>query len=494
MGHKSPWRYPRLALLILFPLKLAAADRASPIPVSGLSGITFLTGDFAPLRNFYGLGGGLGEVSLNPSLIRFEVGSRQWIEFQRVSDTRWQRRFQYVTLEADDVRRVAIELSSRGIATTWIGSDPHTRLLQMTDPAGNVIRVARPWVQRTPASARTPFSEHLQHIGLSVPSSLAAATIAFYEDKMGFPESVRMNGKNGNLSLIKFRLPGPQNDLIELIFFEPPLNKWAAGASDHVNFEVSDIDAAYRQLHKGGIAIKSSHLPTVNGEHLWAIDIFDPELTRMEIQVTAPTTVSVGSVSMVGGDTARPLFNGRTLEGWEGNFGNWRVENGAIVAGALDLRQPYNEFLMTKEDFGDFELRLQYKVEGTGGFVNGGVQFWSQRVPNSFEVSGFQADLGAGTDGNLYDESRRGANLAIAPAEVRLRALKPSGWNDYRIRAQGTHIEIWLNGLKTVDYTEADKSVPLHGRFALQIHGTANTKVSYRALKVESLSGPPETP
>jgi hypothetical protein len=125
--------------------------------------------------------------------------------------------------------------------------------------------------------------------------------------------------------------------------------------------------------------------------------------------------------------------------------------------------------------------------------VNGGVQFWSQRVPGTFEVSGYQADLGAGTDGNLYDESRRNSNLATPPADVQARALRPGSWNDYRIRAVGPHIEIWLNGVKTVDYTEADKAIPLSGKIALQIHGYAKTKVSYRSLSIETFHEPDRT-
>ena len=182
-----------------------------------------------------------------------------------------------------------------------------------------------------------------------------------------------------------------------------------------------------------------------------------------------------------------PLFDGKTLQGWEGNTNNWRVEDGAIVAGSLDRKQPHNEFLATTRPFGNFELRLQYKVEGSNGFVNGGVQFWSQRVPNNFEVSGYQADLGADTDGNLYDESRRNRNLVEAPADLRQKTLRPADWNDYRIRAEGSHIQLWLNGVKTVDYTESDESIPHRGLFALQIHGGAYTKVQYRNLVLREL-------
>jgi hypothetical protein len=182
---------------------------------------------------------------------------------------------------------------------------------------------------------------------------------------------------------------------------------------------------------------------------------------------------------------AMAIFDGKTLNGWEGDTNTWRVEHGAIVAGRIERKQPHNDFLATRREFGNFELRLQYKVEGTNGFVNGGVQFWSQRVPNNFEVSGYQADLGADTDGNLYDESRRNRNLVEVKKEAREKVLKPGDWNDYRIRAEGAHIELWLNGVKTVDYTEGDQTIPRRGIIALQIHGGAYTRVQYRNLVIE---------
>ncbi len=187
----------------------------------------------------------------------------------------------------------------------------------------------------------------------------------------------------------------------------------------------------------------------------------------------------------------QPLFDGRSLAGWEGNTNNWRVEGGEIVAGTLERKQAHNEFLATTRDFGAFDLKLQYKVEGTNGFVNGGVQFWSQRVSQGFEMCGYQADLGANTDGNLYDESRRKRNLVAAEPATRQQALKPGEWNDYRIRAEGAHIQLWLNGVKLADYTEREAQIPQRGKFALQIHGGAFTKIRYRNLVIEELPAPP---
>src|SRR5918993_1132597 len=73
---------------------------------------------------------------------------------------------------------------------------------------------------------------------------------------------------------------------------------------------------------------------------------------------------------------ATSLFDGRTLRGWEGDTARtWRVEDGAIAGGSLSEAVPRNEFLCTTRSYGNFILRLTFKLEGTEGFVNSGVQF-----------------------------------------------------------------------------------------------------------------------
>jgi len=304
-----PWfgRLSRAALLAAAPLLGPGAARGDPaarpppVAVSGISGVTYLTADAASMRRFYGQGAGFAEAPDGPGRTRFVVGKGQWIEFLSVQDTNWPRRLQYVTLEAPSLGDLERSLRARGILADWIGPDPRTRVLQFEDPAGNHIRVAEPW--KAPAarsSAPVPFSGHLQHFGLAVARPQAETTMTFYRDTLGWPEAARMLDPDGRLAMVKFRLPGGRNELVELIFFDPPLNKWAAGAIDHVKFDVSDIDAAYRSLLHGGIANQAKHLPTVDADHLWAINIFDPELTRIEIQELAPTTAAIGTVSTVG--------------------------------------------------------------------------------------------------------------------------------------------------------------------------------------------------
>jgi len=184
------------------------------------------------------------------------------------------------------------------------------------------------------------------------------------------------------------------------------------------------------------------------------------------------------------------LFDGRSLAGWEGNPKVWRVRDGVIVGGSLQ-GNPRNEFLATARNFTNFVLRVEYKLVGTAGFVNGGVQFRSVRVPRPpNEMSGFQADIGAGHSGCLYDESRRNKFLARATDEQIKRLEKAGDWNRYEVRCVGPRIQIRLNGAPTVDYTETDPALPQHGLIALQIHGGCKAEISFRNLTIEDLAQP----
>ena len=181
------------------------------------------------------------------------------------------------------------------------------------------------------------------------------------------------------------------------------------------------------------------------------------------------------------------LFDGRTFAGWEGDTkSTWRIQEGAIVGGSLSTQVPRNEFLTTTRSFGDFVLRVKFKVVGTEGFINGGVQIRSQRVkepPN--EMSGYQADLGDKYWGSLYDESRRNKTLVAPPAEVIKEILKPGDWNDYEIRAEGPRIRLSINGRQTVDYTEPDPKIPRDGLIGLQVHGGGKVETWYKDITIE---------
>jgi hypothetical protein len=177
-----------------------------------------------------------------------------------------------------------------------------------------------------------------------------------------------------------------------------------------------------------------------------------------------------------------PLFNGKDLSGWEGDRQLWKVEGGLLVGDSPGIQR--NQFLATKKSYGDFELRLEFRLRD--GVGNSGVQFWSKRVPKSTEVSGFQADIGENYWGSLYDESRRAKQLATAPPELE-KTLRKNDWNTYVIRAVGDRITLKLNGVTTVDYREPDAAIPRSGIIAVQVHSGPKLRVEFRNLRIREL-------
>jgi len=122
------------------------------------------------------------------------------------------------------------------------------------------------------------------------------------------------------------------------------------------------------------------------------------------------------------------------MKGWTVQTGEerlWRVEGGAIIGGALTKKVPHNTFMTSEKRYGDFELTLQVKVEGKT--PNAGVQIRSERKKGHHEMIGYQADVGPGWWGKLYDESRRNRVMGSWVSEEAAKASK-KGWNDYKIR------------------------------------------------------------
>jgi hypothetical protein len=197
-------------------------------------------------------------------------------------------------------------------------------------------------------------------------------------------------------------------------------------------------------------------------------------------------TVAVVAAQKPGSSKPVPIFNGKTLAGWEGDQNIFRVQDGAIVGGTLANKIARNEFLCTTKTYGDFELRLKVKLLG-GDAANAGVQFRTARIPNDHEVSGYQADMGTGWWGSLYDESRRKKVLVGADQEKMKGVIRAGDWNDYVIRAEGPHIQLWLNGVKTVDYTEQDPGIAPSGVIAVQIHAGPPSEAWYKDITITEL-------
>ncbi len=200
------------------------------------------------------------------------------------------------------------------------------------------------------------------------------------------------------------------------------------------------------------------------------------------------------------------LFNGENLENWKGNAKVWSVKDGCIVGENSDeYKLKQNTFLIYEDVFSDFELTFQYKIIGG----NSGVQYRAKILDEQqFIVGGYQADMEAGINysGILYEEKGRGimANrgervtiLESGEKEIEIfttskniqNIINEEAWNDYKIVANGSQLQHFINDNKTIDVI--DKEVGKRsesGVIALQVHTGPNMKVYYKNLVIKPIS------
>ncbi len=204
------------------------------------------------------------------------------------------------------------------------------------------------------------------------------------------------------------------------------------------------------------------------------------------------------------GDSFTSLFNGRDLAGWDGKPGWWRVEDGAIT-GESTAEKPcttHTYLIWRGGEPADFELRFEYRLQGG----NSGMQFRSREVPG-WDMRGYQADIEAGPDwtGALFEHDRggiamRGQKVVIAPdgtkqmtrfadAAALQKVIRSNDWNDYRIVARGTEIQLFINGTLTAHTVDRQTGkAAARGLLGLQLHPGPPMKVQFRNLRLKEFA------
>ena len=215
---------------------------------------------------------------------------------------------------------------------------------------------------------------------------------------------------------------------------------------------------------------------------------------RKGLLVLALLTLSL----QVAAEGWQTLFDGADMSSWR-NYGktdideDWRVEDGAMVmvGGGGDL--------ITKEQFEDFELVLEWWVENGG---NSGIFFLADESELPIFVHAPEIQI---LDNERHSDrrqpNRRSGSLydmIAAPSESQRPA---ETWNSVRIRLQNSHLQVWQNDVKTVDirvggerwlYLEQRSKFAdwpgfgenAAGHIGLQDHGD---RVAFRNLKIRRL-------
>lgn len=197
------------------------------------------------------------------------------------------------------------------------------------------------------------------------------------------------------------------------------------------------------------------------------------------------------------------LFNGRDLRGWEGDSRIWSVRDGAIVGQTTpEVRISGNEFLVWKDEIEDFELRLQFKLEGG----NSGIYYHARKRPagqtKGEALVGTQADLSA--DGRWTGVimeytlreilAERGQKVLIptnGQPEVVSRAgdpgdllgeVKTGEWNRYAVVARGGHVTLHINDTLMCELDDRDPRRLVRGWLGLQVHTGPPMRVQFKDI------------
>jgi len=203
----------------------------------------------------------------------------------------------------------------------------------------------------------------------------------------------------------------------------------------------------------------------------------------------------------------RPIFDGKSLHGWDGDPAFWRVENGALVGQTTTRKQPkQNTFLIWRGGSpANFELRLDFRLTG----FNSGIQFRSVELPDiKWAMKGYQADMDGEQryTGQIYEERGRGflalrgqftyvgedqkpAIVALLGDANELKSLiHAGGWNSLHVIARGNTIQQILNGRLMSMLIDDDKvGRRMDGLIGIQVHLGPPMKIEVRNIRLKTL-------
>lgn len=207
----------------------------------------------------------------------------------------------------------------------------------------------------------------------------------------------------------------------------------------------------------------------------------------------------------------RAIFDGRSLDGWEGNPAYWRVENGALVGEITPATViKSNTFVVWRGGTPkDFELRLDYRITPEG---NSGINYRSAIVPdpvtpaNRFAMRGYQCDLDGKKmyPGNNYEEKGRlflavrgqvthvvGGRTPIVLATLgeaaALAGAVTDDWNTVHLIARGHTLTHVINGrVMSVVIDDDAANRPVEGLIGMQVHVGPPMKVEYRNIRLKT--------
>lgn len=265
--------------------------------ITGVAGIAVKTKNLDAAKTFYGTILGLDEAFpvRNPTggtdFTTFKINEKQYVYVAPDLKEDAESRLLYVSFETDDARALRTYLAGKGVTVpATLDPDPQGNLsLMVKDPEGNAVE----FIQYTPNGAHVRnagrflssrrLSTEALHVGYRIHD--AAALDTFYQDILGF----RLMWKGGNrenvFSWISMIVPDGNQWLEYMVDTGTPSPR-TLGIWNHLAFGTLDQQAVAAQVKARGYAADA--IPKIGRDGRWLMDLYDPDLTRVEFMIRKP--------------------------------------------------------------------------------------------------------------------------------------------------------------------------------------------------------------
>jgi Domain of Unknown Function (DUF1080) len=241
---------------------------------------------------------------------------------------------------------------------------------------------------------------------------------------------------------------------------------------------------------------------------------FRPLLTQAGLvaALLSPLAFAASPVPPLAEEGFKPIFDGKTMTGWDCDPGFWHVAEGAIVGESTLEHQPVqNTFCIWKGgEPADFELKAEYRLTGVND-GNSGIQYRSVELPEvaKWVLKGYQADIDLKQryTGQIYEERNRGflalrGQIATVPdgkkpgsigslgSDSDLRTfIKDADWNEIHIIARGNTLIQLINGhVMSIVIDDDTANRKMRGEIGIQLHRLpgAAMKMETRAIRLKT--------
>ena len=185
------------------------------------------------------------------------------------------------------------------------------------------------------------------------------------------------------------------------------------------------------------------------------------------------------------------LFDGKTLNGWEGYEDLWSVNKYGVIVASNSTPLKFSTYLLTKDKYSDFRLIFSAKLVESE--MHSGVSFWGTVKPEvseepekdrtKYTYAGHLVMFPSGY--GMYDLfGRNGLGVNGAPA---IKVGKQHYWNDIEILAQGNRVRVAINGAAVVDWRDPEPERIKEGPIGLQLHSNSvPQEIHFKGLKLET--------